>query len=119
MPRIDHVAIETPEPDDVAAFYERVFRARVVKTEGDPVMAYVGPSGFAFHAPGGPGEHTAVRVGGRADPAPPRRRRNPVRGARPRDRDRSLLPRSRRTPARSDHQPRWRRRSAARLSDRR
>lgn len=61
-PRIDHVAVETADPDGTAAFYERVFGARVVKTEGHPVMAYVGPTGFAFHEPGGPGAHTAVRV---------------------------------------------------------
>jgi catechol 2,3-dioxygenase-like lactoylglutathione lyase family enzyme len=62
MPRIDHVAVETDDPDGTAAFYERVFGARVVKTEGHPVMAYVGNSGFAFHGPNGPGGHTAVRM---------------------------------------------------------
>jgi catechol 2,3-dioxygenase-like lactoylglutathione lyase family enzyme len=39
MPRIDHVAVETADPDAAAAFYERVFGAKVVKTEGHPVMA--------------------------------------------------------------------------------
>ena len=34
----------------------------MVKAEGHPVMAYVGPSGFAFHATGGPGDHIGVRV---------------------------------------------------------
>jgi catechol 2,3-dioxygenase-like lactoylglutathione lyase family enzyme len=62
MPRIDHVAVETDHPDATAAFYERVFGARVVKTEGHPVMAYVGNTGFAFHKRGGPGAHTGVRV---------------------------------------------------------
>ena len=62
MPRIDHVAVETSDPDATAAFYERMFGARVVKTEGHPVMAYVGNTGFAFHEPDGPGGHTAVRV---------------------------------------------------------
>jgi catechol 2,3-dioxygenase-like lactoylglutathione lyase family enzyme len=62
MPRLDHAAFETADPDRTAAFYERVFRARIVKTEGHPVMAYVGNSGFAFHEPGGPGDHVAVRV---------------------------------------------------------
>jgi catechol 2,3-dioxygenase-like lactoylglutathione lyase family enzyme len=62
MPRIDHVAVETDDPDAAAAFYERVFAAKVVKTEGHPVMAYVGNTGFAFHERGGPGEHTGVRV---------------------------------------------------------
>jgi catechol 2,3-dioxygenase-like lactoylglutathione lyase family enzyme len=62
MPRIDHVAVETADPDAAAAFYERVFGAKVVKTEGHPVMAYVGNTGFAFHERGGPGGHTGVRV---------------------------------------------------------
>jgi catechol 2,3-dioxygenase-like lactoylglutathione lyase family enzyme len=62
MPRIDHAAFETADPDGVARFYERVLGARVVKEEGHPVMAYVGATGFAFHEPGGPGPHTAVRV---------------------------------------------------------
>jgi catechol 2,3-dioxygenase-like lactoylglutathione lyase family enzyme len=62
MPRIDHVAVESRAPDVTAAFYERVLGARVVKTEGHPVMAYVGATGFAFHERGGPGPHVAVRV---------------------------------------------------------
>jgi len=62
MPRIDHVAVEAPDPDGTAAFYERVFGARVVKAEGHPVMAYLGATGIAIHEPGGPGPHTAVRV---------------------------------------------------------
>jgi catechol 2,3-dioxygenase-like lactoylglutathione lyase family enzyme len=59
---LDHAAFETPDPDATAAFYERIFRARIVKTEGHPVMAYVGNTGFAFHETGGPGDHVAVRV---------------------------------------------------------
>jgi catechol 2,3-dioxygenase-like lactoylglutathione lyase family enzyme len=62
MPRIDHVAVETDDPDATAAFYEQILGARVVKREGHPVMAYVGNTGFAFHEVGGPGEHTGVRV---------------------------------------------------------
>jgi catechol 2,3-dioxygenase-like lactoylglutathione lyase family enzyme len=62
MPRIDHVAVEASDPDATVAFYERVFGARVVKVEGHPVMAYLGPTGIAVHEPGGPGPHTAVRV---------------------------------------------------------
>jgi catechol 2,3-dioxygenase-like lactoylglutathione lyase family enzyme len=62
MPRLDHAAFETPDPDATAAFYERVFGARVVKAKGHPVMAYVGNTGFAFHEPGGPGDHVGVRV---------------------------------------------------------
>jgi catechol 2,3-dioxygenase-like lactoylglutathione lyase family enzyme len=62
MPRIDHVAVETDDPDAIASFYERVLGARIVKREGHPVMAYLGNTGFAFHELGGPGEHTAVRV---------------------------------------------------------
>ena len=62
MPRIDHAAAESPDPDAAAAFYERVLGARIVKQEGHPVMAYLGATGFAFHERGGPGPHTAVRV---------------------------------------------------------
>jgi catechol 2,3-dioxygenase-like lactoylglutathione lyase family enzyme len=62
MPRLDHAAFETPDPDATGAFYERVFGARIVKAEGHPVMAYVGNSGFAFHETGGPGDHVAVRM---------------------------------------------------------
>jgi catechol 2,3-dioxygenase-like lactoylglutathione lyase family enzyme len=62
MPRIDHAAFETLDPDATAAFYERVFGARIVKAEGHPVMAYVGNTGFAFHEQGGPGDHVGVRV---------------------------------------------------------
>jgi catechol 2,3-dioxygenase-like lactoylglutathione lyase family enzyme len=45
-----------------AAFYERMLGARIVKTDGHPVMAYVGNTAFAFHESGGPGGHTGVRV---------------------------------------------------------
>jgi len=61
-PRIDHVAVEADDPERVAEFYERVVGARVVKTEGHPVMAYLGATAFTFHEPGGPGLHTAIRV---------------------------------------------------------
>src|SRR5206468_11860684 len=47
--RIDHGAVESPDPDATAAFYERVFGARIVKAEGHPVMAYLGPTGIAVH----------------------------------------------------------------------
>jgi catechol 2,3-dioxygenase-like lactoylglutathione lyase family enzyme len=62
MPRLDHAAFESPDPDGVAGFYERVLGARVVKVEGHPVMAYVGNTAFAFHEPDGPGDHVGVRV---------------------------------------------------------
>jgi catechol 2,3-dioxygenase-like lactoylglutathione lyase family enzyme len=62
MPRLDHAAFASSDPDAAAAFYERVFGARIVKTEGHPVMAYVGNTGFAFHEHGGPDEHVGVRV---------------------------------------------------------
>jgi catechol 2,3-dioxygenase-like lactoylglutathione lyase family enzyme len=62
MARIDHVAFETEDPDGLAAFYERMLDARVVKAEGHPVMAYLGNTGLALHKPDGPGQHTAVRV---------------------------------------------------------
>jgi catechol 2,3-dioxygenase-like lactoylglutathione lyase family enzyme len=44
MPRLDHAAFETPDPDRAADFYER------------------GNTGFAFHKSGGPGDHVGVRV---------------------------------------------------------
>lgn len=62
MPRLDHAAFETSDPDAAAEFYERILGARLVKAEGHPLMAYVGHGGFAFHEPGGPGDHVAVRV---------------------------------------------------------
>jgi catechol 2,3-dioxygenase-like lactoylglutathione lyase family enzyme len=62
MARLDHVAFETDDPDTLAAFYERILGARVVKAEGHPVMAYLGNTGLALHERGGPGGHTAVRV---------------------------------------------------------
>jgi catechol 2,3-dioxygenase-like lactoylglutathione lyase family enzyme len=62
MPRIDHVAVETDDPDAIAEFYERILGARIVRREGHPVMAYLGNTGFAFHEVGGPGEHTGIRV---------------------------------------------------------
>lgn len=62
MSRIDHVAVESPDPDATAAFYERIFGARIVKAEGHPVMAYLGATGIAVHKEGGPGPHTGVRV---------------------------------------------------------
>ena len=62
MPRLDHAAFESNDPDATATFYERILGARVVKAEGHPVMAYIGNSSFAFHERGGPGNHIAVRV---------------------------------------------------------
>ena len=73
MPRIDHVAVETDDPEATAAFYERLFDARIVKREGHPVMAYLGNTGFAFHHLGGPGEHTGVRVSAQEQAALKRR----------------------------------------------
>jgi catechol 2,3-dioxygenase-like lactoylglutathione lyase family enzyme len=62
MPRLDHAAFETADPERDAAFYEAVLGAQIVKAEGHPVMAYLGNTGFAFHEPDGPGDHVAVRV---------------------------------------------------------
>ena len=62
MPRLDHAAFESDDPDRAAAFYESVLGARIVRAEGHPVMAYVGTGGFAFHERGGPGDHVGVRV---------------------------------------------------------
>src|SRR5262245_1384323 len=62
MARLDHVAVESDDPDAIAAFYERVFGARIVKTAGHPVVAYLGTTGFALHATGHAAPHTGIRV---------------------------------------------------------
>ena len=62
MSRLDHAAFESDDPERATAFYESVLGARVVRTDGHPVMAYVGAGGFAFHERGGPGDHVAIRV---------------------------------------------------------
>jgi catechol 2,3-dioxygenase-like lactoylglutathione lyase family enzyme len=62
MPRIDHVAVESSQVGDCAAFYERFLGARIVRTEGHPVMAYLASGAVAIHEPGGPGTHIAFRV---------------------------------------------------------
>ena len=62
MARIDHVAVDTERPRETAEFYEQTLGATVVAAEGHPVMAYLGATAFAFHEPGGPGPHAAVRV---------------------------------------------------------
>jgi len=96
MPRLDHAAFASSDPEAAAAFYERVFGARIVKTEGHPVMAYVGNTGFALHERGGAEEHVGVRVD-EAERERIKQRLNEagvrVAGARPRDRDRPVLPR--------------------------
>jgi len=62
MARIDHVAVESDDPDGIASFYERIFEARVVKTDGHPVVAYLGNTGFALHETGHASPHTGIRV---------------------------------------------------------
>jgi catechol 2,3-dioxygenase-like lactoylglutathione lyase family enzyme len=62
MARIDHVAVESTDPERAAAFYEGFLGARIVRTEGHPVMAYVQGGALAIHGPGGPGSHIAFRV---------------------------------------------------------
>lgn len=62
MPRLDHVAVESPDPDRCAAFYERFLGARIVRTEGHPVMAYVQAGAMAIHEQGGLGTHVAFRL---------------------------------------------------------
>jgi catechol 2,3-dioxygenase-like lactoylglutathione lyase family enzyme len=62
MPRLDHVAVESPDPDRCAAFYERFLGARIVRNDGHPVMAYVQGGAIAIHRSGGPGTHVAFRV---------------------------------------------------------
>jgi catechol 2,3-dioxygenase-like lactoylglutathione lyase family enzyme len=59
---IDHVALESPDPHRAAAFYERLLGARVVKTKGHPVMAYLRAGALAFHAPGSADQHVGFRV---------------------------------------------------------
>jgi catechol 2,3-dioxygenase-like lactoylglutathione lyase family enzyme len=62
MPRIDHVAVESTDPARCAVFYERFLGARIVRTEGHPVMAYLQSGAIAIHEEGGPGTHIAFRV---------------------------------------------------------
>jgi catechol 2,3-dioxygenase-like lactoylglutathione lyase family enzyme len=62
MPRLDHVAVESPDPARCAAFYEQFLGARIVRTEGHPVMAYVQQGAIAIHEEDGPGTHIAFRV---------------------------------------------------------
>jgi len=62
MPRLDHVAVESPDPDRCAAFYERFLGARIVRRDGHPVMAYVKQGAIAIHETDGPGTHVAFRV---------------------------------------------------------
>ena len=62
MPRLDHVAVESPDPARCAAFYEQFLGARIVRTEGHPVMAYVSGGAVAIHEQGGPGTHIAFRM---------------------------------------------------------
>jgi catechol 2,3-dioxygenase-like lactoylglutathione lyase family enzyme len=64
MARIDHVAVESSEPDRVAAFYERFLGARIVRARGHPVMAYLQLGAIAIHEPDGPQTHIAFRVSG-------------------------------------------------------
>jgi catechol 2,3-dioxygenase-like lactoylglutathione lyase family enzyme len=62
MPRLDHVAVESPDPTSAALFYERFLGARIVRREGHPVMAYVQGGAVAIHEEGGPGTHVAFRM---------------------------------------------------------
>jgi catechol 2,3-dioxygenase-like lactoylglutathione lyase family enzyme len=63
MPRIDHVAVESPDPERCALFYEQFLGARIVRTEGHPVMAYLERGGaIAIHEQDGPGTHIGFRV---------------------------------------------------------
>jgi catechol 2,3-dioxygenase-like lactoylglutathione lyase family enzyme len=62
MPRIDHVAVESSDPARCAAFYETFLGARIVRSEGHPVMAYLQSGAIAIHEQGGPGTHIGIRV---------------------------------------------------------
>jgi catechol 2,3-dioxygenase-like lactoylglutathione lyase family enzyme len=62
VPGIDHVALESPDPERAAAFYERLLGARVVTAEGHPVMTYFRTGALALHEPGSADEHVGIRV---------------------------------------------------------
>jgi len=62
MPRLDHVAVESPDPATCALFYERFLGARIVRKEDHPVMVYVETGAVAIHEQGGPGTHIAFRL---------------------------------------------------------
>src|SRR5438874_11027527 len=53
MPRLDHAAFETDDPDATAGFYERILGARVGKPAGHPGRADVANTGVALHKRGG------------------------------------------------------------------
>jgi catechol 2,3-dioxygenase-like lactoylglutathione lyase family enzyme len=62
MPRLDHVAVESPDPARCATFYEQFLGARIVQAEGHPAMAYLDIGAIAIHEQGGPGTHVAFRM---------------------------------------------------------
>ena len=64
MPRLDHVAVESPDPARCPAFYERFLGARIVASDGHPVMAYLQHGAIAIHDTGGHGHgsHVGFRV---------------------------------------------------------
>ncbi len=64
MPRLDHVAVESPDPATTAVFYERFLGARIVRKEDHPVMAYLEQGALAIHeqGPHGHGRHVGFRV---------------------------------------------------------
>ena len=64
MPRLDHVAVESDDPERYARFYEQFLGARIVRTEDHPVMAYMQQGAIAIHKRSGSGHgtHTGFRV---------------------------------------------------------
>ena len=64
MPRLDHVAVESADPDATARFYERFLGARIVRRDDHPVMAYLQEGAMAIHrqGPHGHGRHVGFRV---------------------------------------------------------
>jgi catechol 2,3-dioxygenase-like lactoylglutathione lyase family enzyme len=64
MPRLDHVAVESTDPDRCAAFYERFLGARIVREKDHPVLAYVEQGAIAIHeqGPHDHGRHIGFRV---------------------------------------------------------
>jgi catechol 2,3-dioxygenase-like lactoylglutathione lyase family enzyme len=64
MPRLDHVAVESADPEAAALFYERFLGARIVRNADHPTMAYLQQGAVAIHreGPHGHGRHVGFRV---------------------------------------------------------
>jgi len=64
MPRLDHVAVESSDPEAAALFYERFLGARIVRKDDHPTMAYLQQGAVAIHrqGPDGHGRHVGFRM---------------------------------------------------------